>query len=139
VKLAFLDTGYVIALETSDDQHHGEAREHWRSFSAALPPLVTTSYVFDEVVTFFTSRGRHAKAVEVGTRLLESPSVELIQVDEELFRAGWEYLKQRPDKRYSLTDSISFVLMQQRGIAQALAFDAHFVQAGFSILPGRRG
>jgi uncharacterized protein len=139
VSPVFLDTGYVIALETSDDQHHDEAREHWRRFSTALPPLVTTSYVFDEVVTFFSSRGRHAKAVEVGTRLLESPSVEMIQVEEELFRAGWEYLKQRSDKRYSLTDCISFVLMQRRSIAQALAFDGHFVQAGFNLLPGRRG
>jgi uncharacterized protein len=139
VSPVFLDTGYLIALEASDDQHHEEAREHWKSFSAALPPLVTTSYVFDEVVTFFTSRGRHAKAVEVGRRLLESPSVELIHVEEELFQAGWEYLKQRPDKRYSLTDCISFVLMQRRGIGQALAFDGHFAQAGFGILSGRRG
>jgi predicted nucleic acid-binding protein len=88
------------------------------------------------VVTFFTSRGRHAKAVEIGGRLLESPSVNLVQVDEELFRTGWEYLQQRPDKRYSLTDSVSFVLMQRLGIVEALAFDAHFRQAGFQILPG---
>ncbi len=77
--------------------------------------------------------------MEAGTRLLESPSVEMIHVDEELFRAGCEYLKQRPHKQYSFTDCISFVLMQSRSIAQALAFDAHFVQAGFDILPGRRG
>ncbi len=127
--------GYLIALEASDDQHHRAARAHWSTFAAALPPLVTTSYVFDEVVTFFTSRGRHAKAVEIGRRLLESPSVSLVQVDEELFHGGWEYLQQRSDKRYSLTDCISFVLMQRLGIMEALAFDAHFFQAGFQILP----
>lgn len=43
----FLDTGYPVALEAADDQHHPVALRHWRGFSAALPPLVTTSYVFD--------------------------------------------------------------------------------------------
>jgi predicted nucleic acid-binding protein len=51
VKSVFVDTGYLIALDASDDQHHRAARAHWNKFSAALPPLVTTSYVFDEVVT----------------------------------------------------------------------------------------
>ncbi len=51
----FLDTGYLIALEASDDQHHDAAVRHWRDEVLASPPLiVTTSYVFDEVVTFST-------------------------------------------------------------------------------------
>jgi uncharacterized protein len=139
VSVVFLDIGYVIALEASDDQHHEAAREHWKSFAAALPPMVTTSYVFDEVVTFFTCRGRHAKPVEIGNRLLESAAVQLVPVDEELFRAGWKYLEQRPDKRYSLTGCISFVLMESRRIPATLAFDAHLVRAGFRTLPGHRG
>ena len=47
----FLDTGYVIALEAADDQYHDAAVQHWRGLTTQLPPLVTTSYVFDEVVT----------------------------------------------------------------------------------------
>ncbi len=39
------------------------------------------------------------------------------------------------DKRFSLTDCVSFVLMERLGIERALAFDARFVQAGFRILP----
>jgi predicted nucleic acid-binding protein len=57
-------------------------------------------------------------------------------VDEDLFRAAFTYLQQRRDKRHSLTDCVSFVVMQQLGIADALAFDAHFAQAGFTRLPG---
>ena len=48
----FLDTGYVLALELSNDQNHRAAVKHWRSMRKRLPPLVTTSYVFDEVVTY---------------------------------------------------------------------------------------
>jgi uncharacterized protein len=87
------------------------------------------------VVTFFTGRGRHAKAIDIGRRLLSSPSIQLIHVDEDWLRAGFEYLERRPDKRFSLTDCISFVLMNRPGIHQALAFDMHFEQAGFTRLP----
>lgn len=55
----FLDTGYIIALEAADDQHHSEALAHWQAISESLPPLITTSYDFDEIVTFFNSRKRH--------------------------------------------------------------------------------
>jgi predicted nucleic acid-binding protein len=131
----FLDTGYVLALELSNDQNHRIAVKHWRSLRRKLPPLVTTSYVFDEVVTYFNGRGHHAKAVEVGKRLLTSPSVKFVQVDEKLFKEGWEYFQLHKDKDYSLTDCISFVVMNALGMNTAFAFDQHFVQAGFHKLP----
>lgn len=131
----FLDTTYVIALEASDDQHHGAAQQHWRPFLKQKPHLVTTTYVFDEIVTFFNSRGRHAKAVEIGRRLQESQQVEIVHVDAALFEAGWSYMRSRPDKRYSLTDCISFIVMEREGLASALTFDRHFEQAGFQCVP----
>lgn len=133
----FLDTGYLIALEASDDQRPEAAARHWREeVVASSPPLiVTTSYVFDEVVTFFNSRGRHAKAVEIGQRLQASAAVEIVHITRELFQAGWLLFQERSDKRYSLTDCISFVVMERRQIESALAFDRHFEQAGFRLLP----
>ncbi len=131
----FIDTGYLLALELAHDQNHPVAKQHWQSLLDALPRLTTTSYVFDETVTFFNSRGYHAKAVEVGNNLLYSPSVQLIHVDEALFHEGWKLLQQYQDKRYSLTDRISFATMRKLGIDTALAFDRHFMQAGFQMLP----
>src|SRR5207248_897756 len=83
--------------------------------------LVTTSYVFDEVVTFFNSRGQHAKALQVGNNLLQSPSVQFIHVDTALFYEGWAYFQRHQDKDYSLTDCISFLVMQKLGIRRAFA------------------
>lgn len=131
----FVDSGFLIALEDRDDQHHSRAAAHWRKIALAVPTLVTTSFVLDEVITFFNNRGRHAKAAEIGTRILASPSVRLIHVDEDLFRAGFEFLARHTDKRYSLTDCVSFVVMHRMGLHEALAFDAHFEQAGFRRLP----
>jgi predicted nucleic acid-binding protein len=131
----FVDTGYLLALEIANDQHHQAAVQHWQRIVTTLPPLVTTSYVFDEVVTFFNSRGHHAKAVQVGNDLLRSASLQLIHVDEGLFYEGWTYLQRHHDKDYSLTDCISFVVMQRLSISTAFAFDRHFVQAGFTKEP----
>lgn len=137
MRRVFLDTGYLIALESSDDQHHERARRHWQDFLADQPRLVTTEYVFDEVVTFFNSRGHHGKAVEIGERLLQSASVEIVYVDAALFEHGWLLFQRRSDKRYSLTDCISFVVMERDELGEALSFDRHFEQAGFRVLPGQ--
>lgn len=131
----FVDTGYLIALEAADDQHHDAALRHWGGLITQLPPLVTTSYVFAEVVTFFNSRNQHAKASEIGNRLLRSPTVQFVHVDEAVFFDAWRYFTQHADKTYSLTDCVSFVIMERSGIHTALAFDQHFVQAGFEKLP----
>ena len=131
----FLDTSYVIALETADDQYHNIALNHWQKLTRSLPTLVTTSYIFDEVVTFFNGRNKHHKALEIGNRLISSPSVQFIHVDKALFYEGWYQFKLCSDKSYSLTDCISFVLMKRIGIHTALTFDRHFIQAGFEKSP----
>lgn len=131
----FLDTSYLLALELTNDQHHLAAQQHWRRTVPLLPQLVTTSYVFNEVVTYFNSRGHHAKAVQVGNSLLLSPSVRFVHVDEALFHEGWLYFRQHRDKDYSLTDCISFIVMKKLGVNIAFAFDHHFVQAGFNTEP----
>jgi len=135
MKSVFLDTGYVIALELTSDQNHRVVLKHWRSVAKSLPLLVTTSYVFDEIVTFFNSRGHHAKAVEIGNRPLSSPSIRLVHVGEDLFHEGWNYFQKHKDKEYFLTDCISFLVMEEFGIDTAFAFDKHFVQSGFKKLP----
>lgn len=130
----FLDTGFLIALEAVDDQYHQRALTYWSEFPQHATPIVTTSYILDEVVTFFNARHHHSKAVEIGSYLLSSTSIQFIHVDEPLFLEGWKRFQRYHDKRYSLTDCISFTIMEQQQISKALAFDKHFVQAGFTII-----
>jgi len=131
----FLDTSYLLALDFSNDQNHQTSIHHWQRITLNLPPLVTTSYVFDEAVTFFNSRGHHGKAIQVCNTLLLSSSVNLIHVDETLFYEGWQYFQQHQDKRYSLPDCISFIVMRKLGADVAFTFDRHFAQAGFAVAP----
>lgn len=131
----FLDTGFLIALEFLDDQHHKVAQAFWQNFLFNYSTLISTSYALDEVVTFFNAHGQHAKAVQIGRLLLTSTLIDLVHVDQTLFQEGWRLLERHRDKRYSLTDCISFALMKRRKIKIALAFDKHFTQAGFQIAP----
>jgi predicted nucleic acid-binding protein len=130
----FLDTSFLIALNAADDQYHKRAVDHWRLIGRTSL-LLTTTYIVDEVVTFFNSRGRHERAVALGSLLITSGWVELLHIDEDLFRAGWDYFVKHTDKQYSLTDCISFVVMNRMGLHEALTFDAHFEQAGFRRVP----
>ena len=127
----FVDTGFLIALESERDQYHDRAMAYWHETSSTMPLLVTTQLVWIEVVTYFNASGAHTKAVELGERLLNSESLTIIPFDEALFEEGWRLLKSRRDKRWSLADCVTFVVMRQRGITEALAFDRHFEQAGF--------
>ena len=131
----FIDTSYLIAVENTDDQFHKTASKHWRDLLKSPRPLVTSSYVLVEVVTLLNNRRLHSKAVELGNNLLSSRSFNVVHVDEELFYEAWAYFQKYKDKTYSLTDCVSFVLMKKLGIAEALTFDQHFIQAGFAKLP----
>ena len=135
MKQLFLDTGFLIALEAKDDQHHAAAQAYWRTHRSQL---VTTAFILTETVTFFNRRHHHAKAVEIGEYLQASPSVELVPIDDELFQAGWRLFQRHEDKRFSLTDCLSFAVMRHLGLTTALTFDRHFAQAGFICKPGPR-
>ena len=135
MKPVFLDSGYIIALESADDQNHQAALEHWQSISKSIPPLITTSYIFSEITTFFNSRNLHEKAVQIGNRLIKSASIKLVHVGQTSFFDAWHYFVQHQDKKYSFTDCVSFVLMKRFNIRKALTFDKHFEMAGFEKLP----
>jgi len=63
--------------------------------------------------------------------LLDNPDIETVWVDEQLHREALKLLLDRQDKTYSLCDAVSFVLMRQRGMTDALTTDRHFEQEGF--------
>ena len=63
--------------------------------------------------------------------LLDDPLIETCWVDRDLHVRAIALLRNREDKAYSLCDAVSFVLMRQLGINEALTTDRHFEQEGF--------
>jgi predicted nucleic acid-binding protein len=133
VESLFLDSSFVIALVFRADQYHAQAGATWAKATGARRSFLTTTFILDEAVTFLNKRGEHELAVEIGNLLLASPAIDMVDVGLGLVKQAWEYFVRHQDKTYSLTDCISFVVMKQQAISEALCFDVHFTQAGFQI------
>ena len=127
----FIDTLYVIALINRRDQYHAQAISVADKY--ADRPLITTDAVLTEIANAL-ARGYKQEAVEIVEQFLASEDVEVVRMTPELFAQAFALYRTRADKEWGLTDCVSFVVMQERGITDALTFDKHFVQAGFQAL-----
>jgi len=64
--------------------------------------------------------------------LIQEGILEIVWVSKEIATEGWIVFEQfNVDKQWSFTDCVSHVVMKQRGITEAFAFDADFAQMGF--------
>jgi hypothetical protein len=129
--MILLDTSYLIALFDARDGLHPSAVA-WSE--TVNEPLLVTEYVLWETVNAFSHPADRAKAHALVALVRSEPDYEVLSASGEVFEAGLALHRARPDKGWSLTDCISFVVMQQRGLRQALAFDQDFEQAGFEAL-----
>jgi predicted nucleic acid-binding protein len=131
VTTIFVDSFYLLALFNGRDAAHEQAvaaSKHLRE------DLVTTDWVLVETADALCDPVNRRGCALFVDDLRRSSHFEIEPASRELFDAGWELYKKRPDKGWSLTDCSSFVTMHNRGIVDALTGDHHFEQAGFRAL-----
>lgn len=112
---------------------HGDA-QHARAVAliSTADMLLTHNYVLAELVPLCQSRGLvRASALAFSARLLGDPEVTMVWVEKALHEAALALLQARLDKTYSLCDAVSFLVMRERGLNEALTTDRHFEQEGF--------
>jgi predicted nucleic acid-binding protein len=131
MKAVFADSVYFFALLNARDTIHQRAV---RFTTQSANPLVTTAWIITEVADGLCARATRESVVRLWDILQSSADVEIVLPSSELFQGGLERYRQRLDKNWSLTDCISFLVMEQRGITDALTADHHFQQAGFAAL-----
>jgi predicted nucleic acid-binding protein len=123
-----VDTSALLALHHRAEIFHVRAITLFRD----APLRLTHSYVMAEFVPLANVRGLpRLPAITFIADLADQPDVEVVWVDESLHREGLALLHARLDKTYSLCDAVSFVLMRQRGLTDALTTDRHFEREGF--------
>ena len=128
-RTVFADTSFFAAIVNERDALHAQAK---KAAAFQTDPSLTTEFVLLEVANFGT-RGRQREVfATLIANLRRSPDVEIVPASAELFARGLDLFCQRPDKHWSLTDCISFVVMRERGLTDALTSDHHFEQAGFT-------
>ncbi len=133
MKEIFVDTAGWASLFVKTGPFHQEAALLFRERKRAGTMFVTTNYVLLELAALLTSPVKlpRAKMLEYIEAIKQAPYVKVVHIDERLDSAGWALLKSRADKDWSLVDAVSFVVMEERGIKEALTTDRHFEQVGF--------
>ena len=128
----FADSFYFFALGNQNDPAHLKALAFSQTFSGRL---CTTGFVLIEFAGGCASPPpRRAAFLQAVDELEKNPDVTIVPCSAQLFQAGLDLFEKRPDKQWTLTDCISFGVMENEGITDALTGDKHFEQAGFIAL-----
>jgi predicted nucleic acid-binding protein len=130
----FADSSYYITLLLESDQMHSRAIELSQQHRVANTPLVTSAWVLLEVANILSAARLRSKFISLMDQLNTSTSARIVGPEPETFAAGIELYRHRPDKAWSLTDCISFIVMEREGVTEALTADRDFEQAGFKAL-----
>ena len=127
----FADACYFLARLNPGDESHEQAV---RVGTQETRPIVTSAWVLTEVADAMSSPANRPAFLRLLETLKSSQDVKIIPATADLFNSGVQLYAERADKEWWLTDCISFVVMADGGLADALTGDHHFEQAGFKAL-----
>lgn len=123
-----IDTSGFLCRFEREEICHEKAVELYNSATVRY----TTNYILAEYTALAQVRGVPRKQIiEFSEHILGEEKLEIVWIDEALHTLAVELLKRREDKTYSLCDAVSFLVMRNAGITDALTTDRHFNQEGF--------
>ena len=127
----FADTSFYLAIVNPADRYHGVANSRTQSLRGRI---VTTEYVLVETGNALRRGLARRLYAELFARITEDRETAVVPASSGLLGAGFDLFAAYSDKDWSLTDCISFVVMREHGLTEALTADHHFEQAGFVAL-----
>ena len=121
--LIFLDTSAAYAIADAADPNHRQASSRLQATLGRRESVLTHNYVVLESATLIQSRlGLAAASMFLrGVQLLHVHWVTQVEL-----RRAVDMLEGRGRRDLSLVDCVSFVVMRERGVTTALAYDADF-------------
>ena len=128
---ALADTSFFVAILNPGDADHAAALA-WSQREDLT--VVVTEFVLVELGNFLAKAPQRERLPGLVAFLRNNPRAMIVPVSSALFDSGLDLYARRPDKTWSLTDCISFVVMKEQGLTGALTADHHFGQAGFTAL-----
>ena len=111
----FADTFFYLALLNDRDPAHA------RALAESQPPrtVVTSEFIILELGNACARAEDHADFLALVAGLRASPRIQIVPLDSQLVSRGMELMANRPDKDWSLTDCVSFVIMREAGLQEA--------------------
>jgi predicted nucleic acid-binding protein len=131
MKPVFADTFFFFAILNRNDPCHERAVAHSRNTRALR---VTTDWIITELGDGLSRVAERERFMDLYRHIQLSPAIRVVPASRALLEEGIALYASRSDKDWSLTDCISFVVMRDEGLTQALTGDKHFEQAGFTAL-----
>lgn len=133
-ELVYVDTGAWIALALTRDPLHARARETWDRLLGAGARFHTSVPVVLETFTFLDRNAMRDVALAWKGALKAVPRLKVLPCTARDLDRAWPYFERTDLHKLSAVDAVSFVLMTERRIRVAFAFDAHFATAGFRMV-----
>jgi hypothetical protein len=131
LKSVFADSFYFVALFNRTDKHHERAVVAAQRMRGAV---LTSEWVLAEFADAMAASRSRSLAGRFIRELRGDPGVRIVGAGSDHFDRGLTLYEARSDKNWSLTDCITFIIMKDEGIREALTGDRHFEQAGFEAI-----
>lgn len=131
MSVVFADAFYFVARLNRRDQHHDRVLQFSRDFRARF---LTSDWVLMEVADALAKSECRGRIREFILHLRRTATCEIVPATRELLDRALDLYHQHTDKEWTLTDCVSFVIMRERSVTEALTGDQHFEQAGFKAL-----
>jgi hypothetical protein len=131
MSVVFADAFYCVARLNRRDQHYERGLQFSRDFRARL---LTSDWILMEVADALAESECRGRVREFVLHLRRTAACEIVPASRELLDRALDLYHQHADKEWTLTDCVSFVIMRERKVTDALTGDKHFEQAGFAAL-----
>ncbi|MGA2400254.1 MAG: PIN domain-containing protein [Syntrophobacteraceae bacterium] len=129
--IVFADTSALFALLVRDDYMHVRARVNFEHFVENNTLLLTSSYVLIETLTLLQRRVTLEAVWDFNRKIM--PILDVVWVDERWHTQAMQRLHVEGSRSVSLTDCLSFEIMDVREITTAFTFDNNFTERGFEM------
>lgn len=130
----FIDTGGFYALVLPKGESQEIAVEIMQNAARQRRRVVTTDYLLDETATLLRARGLPILLTAFFRLTEESQALTVEWTSPNRFAAARKLMLKHLDQEYSFTDCVSFIVMRELRLTDALATDSHFRTAGFNPL-----
>lgn len=133
----FVDSSAFFALLNDRDQHHAEATRILKSLAREGAVLLTTNYIVAETHALTLVKLDYSAARSF-LKSSEDSSLIVVRARVEDEEAARNIVYRYDDKSFSLTDAISFAVMDRLRIREAFSFDSDFRRYGLTSLGADR-
>ena len=131
----FVDTSAWFPLALRTHPRHLELQGLLTTRVREGARITTTNLVVAEAHALLLKRVGIRAAMDFVLQVRKIPNQVVVSSTLLEDRAISDWLSKFQDQKFSLADGVSFAVMNELGISEALTLDRHFATAGFTVLP----